>query len=84
MKNKKNQEDIKQMSFERALEELEIITNDYEDGNPSIEKAVKLYERGLALTEHCEIKLKEAKKKTKGHNYNDKTRWKNCKVIYAL
>ncbi len=45
------------------MEELEIITNDYEDGNPSIEKAVKLYERGLALTEHCEIKLKEAKKK---------------------
>ena len=63
MKNKINQEDIKQMSFEKALEELEIITNDYEDGNPSIEKAVKLYERGLALTEHCESKLKEAKKK---------------------
>jgi len=63
MKNKINQEDIKQMSFEKALEELEIITNDYEDGNPSIEKAVKLYERGLALTEHCENKLQEAKKK---------------------
>ena len=62
MKNKINQEDIKQMSFEKALEELEIITNDYEDGNPSIEKAVKLYERGLALTEHCENKLQEAKK----------------------
>ena len=63
MKNQKNQEDIKQMSFESALEALERITDDYEDGNPQVEKAVKLYERGIALTEQCENKLKEAKRK---------------------
>ena len=63
MKNQKNQEDIKQMSFESALEALERITDDYEDGNPSVEKAVKLYEKGIALTEQCENKLKEAKRK---------------------
>ena len=60
---KKNFSDIQQMSFEKALEELEVITNDFEDGCSNLDQAVILYERGIALKEHCEKKLEEAKKK---------------------
>ena len=63
MKTKKNFLDVEQMSFEKALEELEAITNDFEDGSPNLDQAVTLYERGIALKEHCEKKLQEAKKK---------------------
>ena len=55
--------DIKKMSFEKALEELEKITNDFEEGSPKLDQAVTEYERGIALKEHCEKKLEEAKKK---------------------
>ena len=55
--------DIKQMSFEKALEELEKLTNDFEEGSPKLDQAVTSYERGIALKEHCEKKLEEAKKK---------------------
>ena len=60
---KKNFSDIQQMSFEKALEELEVITNDFEDGCSNLDQAVILHERGIALKEHCEKKLEEAKKK---------------------
>lgn len=63
MTTQKNFEDIKKMTFEQALDELEDITEKFEDGSYSLEKAVTLYERGIALKEHCEQKLQEAKKK---------------------
>tara|TARA_B100001013_G_C24573647_1_gene427661 strand:+ start:17 stop:271 length:255 start_codon:yes stop_codon:yes gene_type:complete len=63
MIEKKKFIDIQEMSFEKALEELEIITNNFEDGSPSLDKAVISYERGIALKKHCEKKLDEAKKK---------------------
>ena len=63
MIEKKKFTDIQEMSFEKALEELEIITNNFEDGSPSLDKAVISYERGIALKKHCEKKLDEAKKK---------------------
>ena len=55
--------DIKKMSFEKALEELEKITNDFEEGSPKLDQAVTEYERGIALKEHCEKKLEKANKK---------------------
>ena len=66
--------DIKKMSFEKALEELEKITNDFEEGSPKLDQAVTEYERGIALKEHCEKKLEEARKqidqvKTLNHKF---------------
>ena len=60
--NKKNK-DIDQMSFEEALEELDAITENFEDGNPTLESSVNIYERAISLKEHCEKKLSIAKKK---------------------
>jgi exodeoxyribonuclease VII small subunit len=49
------------MTFEQALAELEKIVQDLERGQLDLEAAIQAYERGTALKEHCERKLKEAK-----------------------
>lgn len=56
-------QDIKAMSFEAALKELEGIVEKLEKGEGILEKAIAAYERGIALKAHCEIKLKEARLK---------------------
>jgi len=53
--------DVATMSFELALAELERIVQDLERGQLDLEAAIQAYERGTALKEHCERKLKEAK-----------------------
>ena len=62
-KNKIDNNDINNLTFEEALEELEKITNDFETGESTLENAVNLYNRGVLLKKHCEQKLIEAKKK---------------------
>lgn len=52
--------DIKALSFEQALAELEDIVRDLEDGSGELESAIKAFERGTNLKLHCEQKLKEA------------------------
>jgi exodeoxyribonuclease VII small subunit len=53
--------EVVRMSFEQALAELEKIVQDLERGQLDLEAAIQAYERGTALKEHCERKLKEAK-----------------------
>ena len=62
-KKKINENNINNLSFEEALEELENITKSFEDGDSTLENAVNLYNRGVLLKKHCEKKLREAKKK---------------------
>ena len=62
-KKKINEKEIGDLSFEDALEELENITESFEDGDSTLENAVNLYNKGVLLKKHCEKKLKEAKKK---------------------
>ena len=52
--------DIKSLSFEDALDQLENIVGDLEDGSGELESAIKAFERGTLLKRHCEQKLKEA------------------------
>ena len=53
-------EDIAQLSFEAALEELERIVAELESGKAELERSIQVYERGAALKAHCEAKLKQA------------------------
>lgn len=50
-----------EMSFEEALDELETIVNKLEQGEVSLDDAVKAYERGTELKQHCQKRLDEAK-----------------------
>ncbi|MHA7872268.1 MAG: exodeoxyribonuclease VII small subunit [Hyphococcus sp.] len=55
--------DIKTLSFEKALAELETIVQKLESGDAELEASIALYERGAALKAHCETKLKSAQEK---------------------
>ena len=55
--------DIKEMSFEEALSELDSIVGDLEQGSSKLDDAITAYERGTLLKQHCEAKLQEAKER---------------------
>jgi exodeoxyribonuclease VII small subunit len=55
--------DIKDMTFERALKELETIVSRLERGDVELEESILIYERGEALKEHCDRLLKQAEAK---------------------
>jgi exodeoxyribonuclease VII small subunit len=52
---------VGRMSFEQALAELEKIVQDLERGQLDLDAAIRAYERGTALKEHCQQKLQEAR-----------------------
>lgn len=52
--------EIAKLGFEEALKELEDIVRDLEGGKGKLDDAIKSYERGAALKQHCENKLAEA------------------------
>ena len=55
--------DIKSLSFEDALSELESIVARLERGDAPLEESIDVYERGAKLKKHCEDKLKTAQLK---------------------
>ncbi len=50
-------------SFEEALEELERIVAQMEQGEISLEDSLKAFERGIHLTRTCQQALQEAEQK---------------------
>ena len=54
---------IKDMSFEDALGELETIVRNLETGNTKLDESIAAYERGVALKKHCESRLENARLK---------------------
>ena len=52
--------DIREMSFEKALKELESIVGRLERGDVELEESINIYERGEALKNHCDRLLKQA------------------------
>lgn len=55
--------DIKTMTYERALQELEQIVVRLERGDVELEESIAIYERGEALRSHCDGLLKKAEAK---------------------
>ena len=52
--------DVKTMTFEHAIEELESIVKRLEDGKVPLEESVAIYERGETLKRRCEELLRPA------------------------
>jgi exodeoxyribonuclease VII small subunit len=52
--------DVKKLTFERAIEELESIVMRLEQGKVPLEESVAIYERGEALKRRCEELLRQA------------------------
>ena len=54
---------IENTTFEGALSELEEIVRALESGKAPLDESISAYERGIALKNHCEKKLAEARLK---------------------
>lgn len=50
-------------TFENALEKLEQITEELENGDLSLDKSLKKFDEGIGLVEYCNMTLTEAKAK---------------------
>ncbi len=57
------QDTIATMTFEQALQELEVLVRRLEEGRLPLEEAISSYEKGVALKSHCQAKLQAAKLK---------------------
>ena len=62
--------DIKDMSFEQALKELEAIVDRLEKGDVELEASILIYERGEALKAHCDALLRKAEAKVEKTSLN--------------
>ena len=62
--------DIKDMSFEKALKELETIVSRLEGGQVELEESINIYERGEVLKDHCDRLLKQAEAKVERLTFN--------------
>lgn len=58
-----NENDLNNLSFEQAMEELELVVRQLESGKIKLDDAVLTYEKGVKLKQICEEKLAQAKAK---------------------
>ena len=56
-------EDSEEMSFEKALQELEKVVDSLESGKLSLDESVSYFQKGISLTRLCSKKLDEAERK---------------------
>lgn len=63
MSSQTTKANIKKMSFEEAMAELESIVTRLESGQIHLEDAIESYTYGAQLKDHCEKKLSEARLK---------------------
>jgi exodeoxyribonuclease VII small subunit len=62
-KEKNTSEVNKDVSFEKAVEELNEIVDILEGGQAPLEEAMELFKRGIELTKICQNKLDSAEQK---------------------
>ncbi|PLR84491.1 exodeoxyribonuclease VII small subunit [Bacillus canaveralius] len=48
----------KQLTFEEAMEKLEVIVDRLEEGDVPLEEAISIYKEGMELSKLCHDKLK--------------------------
>lgn len=53
----------KEINFEKSLDELEKIAARLESGDISLDDSIKLFERGMELTNECRKTLENARQK---------------------
>lgn len=52
--------DLKEITFEEAITELEKIVDELESNTLPLERALELFQTGIILVNHCNSKLEEA------------------------
>lgn len=64
-KKKDATDELADVAFETALEELESLVEKMETGELSLEDSLAAFERGVKLTRHCQSALQSAELKVK-------------------
>ncbi|ARK31392.1 exodeoxyribonuclease VII small subunit [Halalkalibacter krulwichiae] len=54
--------DKKELSFEEAMSELERVVEQLEQGDVPLEKAISMFQEGMALSKQCHEKLEKVEK----------------------
>ena len=54
---------MKELKFEQALDKLEKVVREMEEGSVSLDKSLELFEEGVKLAKFCSAKLREVEKK---------------------
>ncbi|NLY10482.1 MAG: exodeoxyribonuclease VII small subunit [Firmicutes bacterium] len=54
---------MEKISFEEALEQLEKVVRQLEQGDVPLEESIKLFEKGITLSRICQKKLDQAEAK---------------------
>ena len=55
--------ELKKLTFEEAMQELEKLVDSLDKGDVSLDEAIEAYDRGSQLKDYCQKKLNEAKMK---------------------
>lgn len=53
------------LNFEESLDQLEQLVTQIENGELSLDESLKVFEKGIKLTQHCQKTLSEAEQKVK-------------------
>lgn len=53
----------KAVNFERAMKDLEALVGELENRALPLDKSLKLFEKGIELTRHCQNELNKAEQK---------------------
>ena len=53
----------KGINFEKALDQLEALVDDMENGDLSLEQSLQAFEKGIKLTRECQSALAQAEQK---------------------
>ena len=72
-KEKKTTSKKPSLTFEQALQNLEKIVDQVEQGQIGLEDWIDKYEQGMKLIKHCRDILKQCEKRIETINQNDKT-----------
>jgi exodeoxyribonuclease VII small subunit len=59
----KKEKPLDKLSFEEAIDELEKIAHDLEEGTLNLDESIVSFERGTQLKKFCQNKLEEAERK---------------------
>ena len=63
----------KKAEFESSIAELEKIVEKLESGNVTLNESIELYQKGIKLSEECNVILENAKQKIEYINNNECT-----------
>jgi exodeoxyribonuclease VII small subunit len=63
MAKKNEQNDIKKLNFEKAIQELTEIVGNIESGQTPLEESLEQYEKAMGLIKHCRTILQKCEKR---------------------